>query len=1002
MLVLIYQEIMSQENIILPSPQTYSFVQYGDVPVNHFTGEASFTVPIYTYEDRDFKIPVYLGYNSSGFKPTKREGIVGLDWFLNAGGTVMRTVNGEPDDHEGNPTGILHGFYYGVKESSGFRSLTKSQIMNLTYSSSDLLKYAYNSFYELQPDKFTFKAPGLEGSFYINNDGTVTCEGNRKFVVNITQLSIQPYNARTLNPSSIVITNDKGYTYYFGGTVQNLEFDQPLTPSYKRDGFNHGGLTTRRKTPTIIAWHLTKIVAPNGRAVVYRYRPFTEPQDYTASDNEHYIFHKTYIYRNLTHFRKSSLGGGITSQVATLEDTDGHSYGATKTVYLDAIIIGDATIKFDYSNKPNKFYSDTEESSSFNQYNLKLDNIRILYNNDDVRNFFFDYETYGNRLFLGAFGENGNGEYSFTYNTSGYIFPSTITKGVDRWGFWNGRDSDRSIVPFAHFDADGNESYDSSDSTRTSSENYSKAAMLKEVVYPTGGITKFKYQSHDYSLRLERRNDHDFLPYLYNVNSNAGGVRIKEITNYKSDGQTILSGKKYDYKKEGTSLSSGVLMEWPEYYLYTIMTAGASDLDLELLISGNNIWSNHFPGEKYIQYSEVKESPVVEDNTYTWYYYNSYETTPDLAEYSTFITNQTVYNHIPANLKAYSLSYPGIMLTDLSDGRGKLLKIKKYGYINNAQKKLEETSYEYTGYSDNPDLYIAAVQGTGYAAHSYKIRYAHNLLKKITNKIYSTKDNTSVSTIKEYNYYDFGIKKMVTEHLSNGDLLQTYYRYPFDIPEGELWEPTCYPSMIAKNMIDYPVERIRRRNGKVADGYLTPYKRYGSFCIAPSKEFILEMSRLGGYSFDYYKGLDHKKDSRYGEGNIYDYDSKGNLVEYRKSGGIITYFVYGYNNLYPVAKIESRTSLSYLSDVRSSISNHNFTTNTSTEVNYLKSQFSSYINSPDCLVTLYTYAPLVGITSETLSNGLTTYYKYDTFGRLHLIKNDDGEITDRYNYNYKQ
>ena len=60
------------------SAETWAMSKYGDAKPSLYTGAMHFSVPIYTYQDPDFTLPVSLEYNFDGYRPGQHSGTVGL------------------------------------------------------------------------------------------------------------------------------------------------------------------------------------------------------------------------------------------------------------------------------------------------------------------------------------------------------------------------------------------------------------------------------------------------------------------------------------------------------------------------------------------------------------------------------------------------------------------------------------------------------------------------------------------------------------------------------------------------------------------------------------------------------------------------------------------------------------------------------------------------------------------------------------------------------------
>ena len=86
------------QNLGLSSPQVSDFIKNENVGVDYYRGTINLDIPLDKYSDPDFDIPISLKYQSEDFVPSRRPSYVGLNWTLNVGGAITRTVHGSPDD----------------------------------------------------------------------------------------------------------------------------------------------------------------------------------------------------------------------------------------------------------------------------------------------------------------------------------------------------------------------------------------------------------------------------------------------------------------------------------------------------------------------------------------------------------------------------------------------------------------------------------------------------------------------------------------------------------------------------------------------------------------------------------------------------------------------------------------------------------------------------------------------------------------------------------------
>ncbi len=478
-----------------------------------------------------------------------------------------------------------------------------------------------------------------------------------------------------------------------------------------------------------------------------------------------------------------------------------------------------------------------------------------------------------------------------------------------------------------------------------------------------------------------------------------GGLRIRTITNYNTNGEQI-GQELYKYGINENGL--GILLSNSDalYRNYNDVTYryGYSDR-----IGGSGMYTcvynegdlaRTFQSSDVVPLTQLSGSPVVYGDV------TRYQLSPSGVtngkQVSTFTIGADDAMSIPTEFNSL-----GQFFISNTWKSGLPASIENYKYVNNDYKLIsKETntyledrkiSFENTKFQNKYSHSGCEIQGSfqiqlDYVFFTYSISSGHIFLTS-TEKTTVDDAGRESKIVQNFTYGNtshLNITQMQSTTSRNEQVVQSFL-YPVDKAAAG----NVYQKMVDRNMTASVVEAASTLNANPTSRTVITYQDWfgDSKVLLPS---LIEQSLQSN-------PLEAKA-------HFFHYDGSGNLLEQAKDADVSTVYLWGYDGQYPVAEIKNAT----YNQVKTALG-----VAVNTEVNLgaagLSASQITQLRSalPQAMITTYTYDPLVGMSSSTDANGVTTFYEYDGFQRLKAVREQNashqaGNVLKSYQYHYKQ
>jgi hypothetical protein len=341
----------------------------------------------------------------------------------------------------------------------------------------------------------------------------------------------------------------------------------------------------------------------------------------------------------------------------------------------------------------------------------------------------------------------------------------------------------------------------------------------------------------------------------------------------------------------------------------------------------------------------------------------------------TYFFEQGIEQYISLNKNTYfpTRGLLGINYNQDIDNRhpwGLKVHINKYRYVNYADP---DYSVLNPTLGTTADLKLKALHGI----KAYRELDIWNRLTSTTSEV----DGVSKRVLYRHNENYKVIEEEITDSRGNVLLKETQYANEAGLSDMEAINQLSTPVLV-KNYYDGILQSTQKTEFILNELGYKPSKVF----TAKGNSDLEAKVQFSYHNNGKLKQVDQLLDSP-------DSPGEGNEIVLKS-----TAYVWGYNNEYPVVKVDNAT----YNKVETSNANLNILRNSTSALVNKKNELRTLRNDlPNAFVYGYTYEPLVGISNIIDSRGYTTSYEYENLNRLKEVKDEQEKIVEEYLYKYR-